>query len=165
MLASSTHAASFTHIVPYTDERAPYFDRFNRAWIEQYFSVEPFDDQVLTNPKKMIIDNGGEVWFAEHAGAIVGASALIVLEPGLFEFTKLGLDPNARGKGVARALLRHCIARALTHGHEKLRIFTNTKLAPANTLYRSEGFIEVAMSEEQKKRYRRADIMYDLPLR
>ena len=164
MLAANAHAESTITIVPYSDARAPYFDRFNRAWIEQYFSVEPFDDRVLTNPKKMIIDTGGEVWFAEHDGNIVGAAALMVLEPGLFEFTKLGLDPAARGKGIARALLRHCIARARDHGHPTLRIFTSTKLTPANTLYRSEGFIEVAMSEEQKKRYRRADIMYDLPL-
>ncbi len=151
-------------IVPYSKKRSPLFDRLNRAWIHEYFTVEPFDDQVLTNPKKMIIDNGGEVWFAALDGEVVGTCALIMLKNDMFEFSKLGVDETARGKGVARALLRHCIARAQQHGHKKLRIFTSTKLAPANALYRSEGFVEVEMSAAEKSRYCRCDIMYDLKL-
>jgi N-acetylglutamate synthase-like GNAT family acetyltransferase len=96
----------------YKPEYAPAFDRLNRAWIEQYFWVEPFDNEVLTKPDQYILNQGGELWFAVENGEAMGACALIKLRDDLFEFTKLGVDEKARGKGVARALLRHCIARA-----------------------------------------------------
>lgn len=151
-------------IEPYTPDYAPAFDRLNRAWIEEHFWVEPFDNEVLTKPKQYILDPGGELWFAVENGEVLGACALFKLRDDLFEFTKLGVDEKARGKGVARALLRHCVERARAAGHPKLRIYTSRKLIPANTLYRAEGFIEQPMSTEDQARYKRADIMYELPL-
>ncbi len=151
-------------ILPYKPEYTPAFDRLNRAWIEQYFWVEPFDNEVLTKPEKYILNEGGELWFAVENGQVLGACALLKLREDLFEFTKLGVDENARGKGVARALLRHCVERARAVGHPVLRIYTSRKLIPANTLYRAEGFIEQEMSAQDKTRYKRADIMYELPL-
>lgn len=151
-------------ILPFSPELAPLFDKFNRDWISEHFTIEPFDDLVLTQPQKMIIDTGGEIWFAADEGEVIGACALLPLLPGILEFTKLGVDEKARGKGAARALLRHCRNRAAEKGAHTLRIFTNTTLRPANALYVSEKFVEVDMSAEQKQRYRRADIMYDLPL-
>jgi ribosomal protein S18 acetylase RimI-like enzyme len=151
-------------ILPYSATLAPIFDRLNRDWIEEHFTVEPFDDLVLKQPETMILANGGEVWFGAVDDKVVGACALLIFAPGILEFTKLGVAPEARGKGVARALLRHCRDRAVEKGAHTLKIFTSLKLAPANALYRSEGFIEVPMSIDQKTRYMRADIMYDLPL-
>lgn len=151
-------------ILPFTPERAPLFDSLNRTWIEELFAIEPKDIEVLTNPQSVIIDKGGEVWFGALNGEIVGACALIAEAPGIFEFSKLGVAEAARGHGVARALLRHCRERSMARGAHTLRIYTNSKLAPANALYRSEGFGLVEMSAEQRKRYQRVDTMYDLPL-
>lgn len=151
-------------ILPYAAKHAPIFDRLNREWIEQYFTIEPFDDVVLTEPEKMILATGGEIWFAALNGEVIGACALMPFAPGVFEFTKLGVDEKARGLGVARQLLTHCQTRAKELGAHTLRIFTSTRLGPANALYRSAGFIDVEMTPEQKTRYARADIMYDLPL-
>lgn len=152
-------------ILPFSPEHAPLFDKFNRDWISHYFTIEPFDDLVLTQPEKMIIDTGGEIWFAAWEGEVIGACALMPLAPGVLEFTKLGVDEKARGRGVARALLRHCRDRSIAKGADILRIYTNTRLGPANALYRSEGFTEITMSDEQRQRYQRADIMYDMPLK
>ncbi len=151
-------------ILPYAPEHAPVFDRLNRQWIEEFFTVEPFDDLVLTQPEKMILEPGGELWFASLDGAVIAACALMPFTPGVLEFTKLGVDEKARGRGVARTLLNHCRDRAKAKGARTLKIFTSSKLAPANALYRSEGFLEIAMSAEQKQRYQRADVMYDLAL-
>lgn len=151
-------------ILPFAPEYAPYFDRFNRAWIEEYFWVEPFDDAVLRDPQRHIIATGGELWFAQLEGRIVGACALLPLAEGLFEFTKLGVDPAARGQGIARQLLRHCAKRARSEGAHTMRIFTSSKLVPANQLYASEGFMEMPMSDAQRARYQRADRMLDLSL-
>ena len=152
-------------IIPYAKEHGPVFDRLNRAWIKEFFTVEPLDELVLTQPEKYIIEPGGEIWSAKLDGKIVGSCALLVLEPGMFEFTKLGVDANVRGRGVARALLRHCMTRAKERGAHTLRIYTSRRLIPANKLYVSEGFVEVEMSPAQKTRYRRADVMYDFALK
>ena len=151
-------------IVAFAPEYAPIFDRLNRAWIEEFFTIEPFDDLVLTQPQKMILDTGGEIWFAALDDKVVGAAALLPFGEGVFEFTKLGVDENARNLGVARALLTHCRMRAKHKAAHTLKIFTSRRLAAANALYQSVGFMEVEMSPAQKTRYARADVMYDLPL-
>jgi len=151
-------------ILPYCPEFAASFDQLNRAWIEQYFTVEPFDDAVLTDPQTHILDRGGELWFAVEDDVVLGCCALMPLAEGMLEFTKLGVAEAARGRGIARALLRHCMGRASALRAHTLRIFTNTALVPANALYRSEQFMEVTMSDAERTRYKRADIMYDLPL-
>lgn len=151
-------------ILPFSPEHAPIFDRLNRAWIEEHFTIEPFDDLVLTQPEKMILATGGEIWFAALNDKVVGACALLNFAPGIFEFTKLGVDEKARGNGVARKLLLHCRDRAKQKGAHTLKIFTSSKLIPANALYRSENFIEVEMTPEQKARYIRGNVMYDLAL-
>ena len=151
-------------IIPFDAKHASVFDRLNRAWIEEYFCIEPLDEQVLTKPEEMIIATGGEIWFAALDGHVVGTCALLPHAPGMFEFTKLGVSEEARGHGVAKALLRHCANRARALDAHTLRIFTSTKLLPACTLYRAEGFQEVAMSQEERARYKRGDIMFDLPL-
>ena len=145
-------------------EHAPIFDRLNRAWIEELFVIEPSDDKVLLNPQHHIIDTGGEIWFAAWEGEIVATYALMPESLGIYEFAKLGVDKNARGRGLARTLLRHSKERARANGAHTLRILTNSQLVAANTLYRSEGFIEVPLSDEQRARYDRVDILYDFAL-
>lgn len=151
-------------ILPFTPKRAPLFDSLNRRWIEELFTLEQKDIDVLTQPQRYIIDKGGEIWFGAIDDQIVGACALISESEGIMEFSKLGVDPSARGKGVARALLQHCKARATVRGAHILRIYTNTKLAAANALYVSEGFEVAEMTADQRRYYQRVDIMYDLPL-
>ncbi len=148
----------------YDPSLIPVFDRLNRAWIAEFFEVEPFDHEVLTRPDVHILAKGGELWFAARGDDVIAACALMPYAEGVLEFTKLGVDPAARGRGVARTLLRHCMGRAIALGAHTLKIFTSTKLAPANALYVSEGFQAVPMSAEQLARYKRGDIMYDLAL-
>jgi GNAT superfamily N-acetyltransferase len=153
-----------TTILPFSPEHAPIFDRLNRAWIEELFTVEPNDEKVLRNPQANIIDAGGEIWFATWEGEIAATYALMPESTGVYEFAKLGVDKRALGRGLARALLRHAKERARAKGAHTLRILTNSKLVAANTLYRSEGFVDVPLSTEQRARYARVDIVYDYTL-
>ena len=146
-------------LVPFNAERAPYFDRFNRAWITQFFWLEPFDELLLTDPTSTIIAPGGEVWFAELNGTIVGTAALLKGEDGVFEFSKLGLAPEAKGRGISRLLLQHAIQRARARGAHTLRIFTHSSLSTACAIYRDEGFIDQEIPEAEKGRYARADTL------
>lgn len=152
-------------ILPFTPARATLFDSLNRAWIEELFVIEPKDIEILTKPQEYIIDKGGEIWFGALDGEVVGACALLIESPGIFEFSKLGVAPAARGKGVARRLLRHCRERAIARKAHILRLYTNSKLAAANALYVSEGFKVVEMTSEQRSHYSRVDTMYDLALK
>lgn len=151
-------------ILPFAPEHAPIFDRLNRAWIEELFSVEAGDEKVLRNPQANIIDAGGEIWFAAWEGDIVATYALMPESEGVYEFAKLGVDKRALGRGLARALLQHSKVRARSKEAHTLRILTNSKLVAANTLYRSEGFVEVPLTAEQRARYARVDILYDFAL-
>ena len=51
--------------------------------------------------------------------------------------------PAARGRGVARSILRTLEAVALARGHTTLQLETNRTLAEAQSLYRSAGYREV----------------------
>ncbi len=39
-------------IIDYRAEHQIYFEAFNRAWIEEYFVMEPVDEYVVKNPGK-----------------------------------------------------------------------------------------------------------------
>lgn len=146
-------------ILPFTPERAPYFDRFNREWISTFFWIEPFDNDLLTDPATHIIAPGGEVWFASIDGNIVGTAALLKSDDGTFEFSKLGVAKEAKGQGISRLLLHHCMDRARLRGAHTLRIFTHSSLATACAIYRDEGFVDVEIPEAEKNRYARADTL------
>lgn len=160
----SARPDAYVRILPFHPSRAPYFDRFNRAWISKFFWIEPFDEELLTDPQRIIIDAGGEVWFAAIDGNIVGTCALLASGDGMFEFSKLGLSDDAKGRGISRLLLHHCIARARRRGAHTLRIFTHSSLATACAIYRSEGFADIPMSAEEKARYARGDTLLLLRL-
>jgi hypothetical protein len=55
-------------IVDYRPEHRPYFEKFNRAWIEQFFVMEPLDIAVLQNPEEYILKNGGAILMALYNG-------------------------------------------------------------------------------------------------
>lgn len=151
-------------ILPYDPAYASHFDRLNRDWIQTFFWVEPFDEQMLTRPQEMIIDKGGEIWFAELDGEIIGASALLYYAPGIFEFSKLGVDKKARGRKIGQKLLRHIIDRARERGAHNIYIFTNSSLKTACDLYRAEGFTDLQLNDAERARYQRADTFLELPL-
>lgn len=160
-----TLAPATLRIVPFSPSIAHHFDRLNREWIQRFFWLEPFDEQMLTQPQATIIDAGGEVWFMEMDGQVVAACALLATaDPTVLEFSKLGVDASARGRRIGQQLLHHCIARAKARGMQVLQIFTHSSLATACQLYRDEGFHTIPMTEAEKQRYKRADLMLKLPL-
>lgn len=69
-----------------------------------------------------------------------GLLGLIVVEatPEGWLISRLAIDPRHLRRGVARALLRHVVAR---HGAEGLRVSTGEANSPARGLYESEGFV------------------------
>ena len=141
-------------IVDYKPEYAIHFERINKAWLEEYFTIEPIDKYVLENPQEAILDHGGHILFAQYEQHIVGAAALKFVEPGVFELTKMGVDQNLRGQGTGKVLCRAAIEKAREIGATKVILYSNRILANAINIYLKLGFTEIPLDAV----YKRSDI-------
>jgi DNA-binding MarR family transcriptional regulator/N-acetylglutamate synthase-like GNAT family acetyltransferase len=125
----------------FRDDFAEAFYRINAEWIEAMFALERNDIDLLSNPRALIIDRGGAVLFAETPDlGVVGTCALIKMEGGWFELTKMGVSEAARGRKVGEYLLAAALRRAEAMGIERLYLLTNAKCAAAIHLYEKLGF-------------------------
>lgn len=147
-------------ILEYKSEHQPWFEKFNRDWIEKYFWMEPIDIAVLQNPEEHILKQGGSILMASCDKEIAGTVALKYVEPGVYEFTKMAVDEKFRGQHVGLLLSESAIIKARQLGAHKIILYSNTVLVPAITMYRKLGFKEVPVDAV----YKRSDIKMELIL-
>jgi ribosomal protein S18 acetylase RimI-like enzyme len=62
------------------------------------------------------------------------------LEPGQANVRMLGVDPSARRRGIARALMEACLAEARRAGKERVTLETTETMTAAQRLYEGMGF-------------------------
>lgn len=117
------------------------FARLNIDWLERYFVVEAIDREVLSDPETYILADGGRVLLAldEHDRA-VGAVALKHEGQGVYELTKMAVDPSCQGRGIGRLLMDAALDRYRALQGRELFLESSSKLAPALKLYESVGF-------------------------
>lgn len=132
-------------IRPFSDELATEFARINRQWIEAMYVLEPVDEAQLADPRREIVDPGGDILFAEDPElGIVGTCGLLRTGTAEFELIKMAVLPEARGRGAGEFLLRATIERAFALGAERLFLLTNSKSEPAIRMYLRNGFVHDA---------------------
>lgn len=148
------------HIVDYRPEHQPWFEKFNRDWIEKHFWMEPVDTQVLTQPEKYILAHGGHILMAQFDGEIAGTVALKFVSDGIYEFTKMAVGEKFRGQKVGQTLALAAIEKAKQLSADKVILYSNRILTPAITLYKKLGFKEVPVDAI----YERSDIKMELIL-
>jgi ribosomal protein S18 acetylase RimI-like enzyme len=153
------YTADNTRIIPFKPEYAVYFDRFNKAWLEEYFVVEPIDKYVLENPEEAIIKPGGCILFAEHNNQIIGTVALKLAKPGVYELTKMAVDKQLRGKGAGKLLCEAAINEAKKLNAKELILYSQHELPNALAIYRKMGFVELPLEQGI---YKRANIKMGL---
>jgi len=119
------------------------FYDLNIWWVRKYFKVETIDEKQLSDPEQSILAKGGEIYFAIQDGKALGAVALKCEGDGVFELTKLGVDPEVQQGGMGRALCEKVIERFQARGGNTLFLETNTQLKPAVKLYWDLGFVEL----------------------
>ena len=124
-------------------------------WLREYFRVEAVDKRVLANPEELILDEGGEIFFAVAGNVAHGTVAMKRIEPGVFELTKLAVDPRVQQGGMGRRLCEKVIERFVARGGKTLFLETNTTLTPAISLYEKLGFVHKPFPSESP--YERAD--------
>jgi len=137
MPADTPHILRFD---PARGDHAAAFKALNMRWLQQYFVVEPVDEQVLTDPKTHILDGGGEIWMAELGGKPVGCVALKLVGGDVFELTKLAVAPKAQGLGLGRKLMQQAQDRFLSRNAKKLFLDSNDQLQTARQMYQKLGW-------------------------
>lgn len=139
-------------IIDYRDEYRGYFKTLNLEWIEKYFTVEPADEFVLSNPQQAILDKGGAIFFARNENEIVGTCALQKVGDKTFELAKMAVNEKFQGLGIGRKLMDKAILKAEELRLEKLELYTNSKLDRALNIYYRYGFQVVPLDEHPTKR-------------
>ena len=147
----------------FKDEYKLDFKALNLQWIKKYFRVEEEDRKILENPKSYVIDRGGQIFFAINDGKAIGTAAMVLVEEGIFELSKMAVDPNYQGLGIGRRIVDECIKFAKYHKAQEIFLITNDKLLPALELYRSSGF-ELDENYDDN-RYERGNTKMKLSLR
>ena len=149
-------------IIHFEARYAKDFRDLNVAWLEKYFWVEPHDEEVLGKPGKYIIEPGGTIFLVRENAEIIGTVALMKIEDGIFELTKMAVTPAAQGKKVGQKLMAHTLEYARKKGWDKLIIYSNRKLENAIYIYKKVGFTEIPIEENNP--YVRGDIKMELVL-
>ena len=73
---------------------------------------------------------------------VPGGTAMAQLAaPGEVEVRMLGVDPSARGRGVADGLVSACVDRARADGHVRVVLSTQPEMLVAQRLYARLGFV------------------------
>jgi ribosomal protein S18 acetylase RimI-like enzyme len=90
------------------------------------------------------------VLVAVDGGRVLGSATLELgerfddddppLEPDEAHIRMLGVDPSARGRGVARELIRACFDRARAAGRTRMTLNTTQRMTDAQAMYEHLGF-------------------------
>lgn len=140
------------------------FRTLNEEWITQYFTLEAKDRETLNDPVHSILLKGGDIFMAYTASEAAGCVALIPMQDGVYELSKMAVSPHLRGRGLGRRLLQHAIAQARSIGAKSLFLGSNTRLKNAVHLYESVGFRHVKPESLPPMPYSRADVFMEMPL-
>jgi putative acetyltransferase len=148
-----------TQIVPFASRHADAWRSLNEAWIERFFAIEPKDREALGDPQGKIIAKGGLIFIAERNGDPVGCAALLRMDDGGFELAKMAVADHAKGGGIGRKLIDTCIEAARAAGAHRVYLESSSVLAPALSLYRSAGFVDLPPAPTP---YARCDVWMEL---
>jgi len=141
------------------------FRRLNEEWIVRLFgSLESRDAELITDPRRHILDPGGRIFFAILRGETVGCCALIAAHSGEYEVAKMAVTESCQGTGIGRRLLEMVIAAARAAGAVRLSLETNSKLTPAIRLYESIGFRHLPPERFVASPYTRCNVQMELQL-
>lgn len=151
-------------IMNYKPPYREYFKKLNLEWLNKYFSVEPLDEKILTNPEREIIKRGGKILFARMDGTIVGTAALIRHSKTTFELAKMAVTEKAQGRQVGKRLVLSVIEKARALGGRTILVNTSSKLVTANNLYRQLGFTQLSPKPQLNSTYTRPTITLKLDI-
>lgn len=148
-------------IIAYDDRYLSQFRLLNLEWLEKYNLLEAYDVEVLDNPRKKIIAEGGFIYLAIYNNEIVGTAALAKMEESVYELVKMSVAPQHRGKGIGNILIQHCLNKAQQLNATKIILYSNSQLQAAIHMYEKFGFKHIPLADSP---FVTADIKMELSL-
>ncbi|MGB1186280.1 MAG: GNAT family N-acetyltransferase [Flavobacteriaceae bacterium] len=122
-------------IINFKIEYEKHFYDLNIAWLKEFFLVEDYDQKILSNPQKHIINKGGSIFFAKKNKKIIGVVALMPTDEfDVFELTKMGVKKNFRNQGVGSLLINECIEKVKLDKQKK-SLFIGTESLKTQYIY------------------------------
>ena len=108
-------------IIPFESRYAQDFKRLNEAWLEEYFVIEPYDSELLSQCEETIIQPGGFIFFVRLDKEIIGTAAFIYKSKGVYELGKMAVDTTYQGhqygQQLMHFLLRFCVKKQLVQAN------------------------------------------------
>ena len=148
-------------IIRYKPEYKKHFISLNKAWLEEFFYIEPHDVEAFERLEEIILNPGGEIFFCLIDGEAAGTVAMQKIDDSTYELAKLAVDKKFQGRKLGDLLMDACIDFAKEKKAKKIMLMSSTKLDAALNLYRKHNFKEVPLGETD---YARADIQMELDL-
>ena len=149
-LGGSHPRVIFFHMVEIKNADDPEALAVARRLIRAHFAAhstahgpEETEPIIAALPNPYVPPRGG-LWVAFVDGVGSGCAALREIDAETGEVKRMYVDPEMRGKGIARTLALHVIDQARTLGYSTLRLGTLRSMRPAQSLYESLGFKPVA---------------------
>lgn len=142
-------------VIPFEARYRDDFKRLNVEWLEKHFYVEAIDNEVLSQPERVILAPGGHIFLARLGQEIVGTCALIKVGDG-FELSKMAVTERYQGLRIGHRLLETAIAAFRASGADRLFLESNSRLKAAIRLYERNGFEHADRPEPSH--YVRADV-------
>lgn len=148
-------------IIPYEAMYQQAFKSLNMEWLERYNLLEQIDVDMLNDPERYILDDGGNIFLARLNNEIVGTAGLVKEEDNTCELVKMCVHPDHRAKGISKLLIEACIAKAKDSGANRIILFSNHQLQAAQELYKQYGFNYVTLQDSY---FVTADIKMELKI-
>lgn len=117
-----------------------------RKTLEEFGAAKPgtvYTDPTTDHLSTLFNRNDAAYFVAEESGTILGGCGIYPtagLPAGYTELVKLYLSKEARGRGLGRQLIEHCIQEARRMGFQELYLESMPELNQAVTLYEKLGF-------------------------
>ncbi|MGX5820650.1 GNAT family N-acetyltransferase [Chitinophaga lutea] len=137
--------ANDVRVLSWHPDYQPYFERFNKTWISQFFVLEPQDYDVLEHPQEHILAHGGNIIFVAIGDQIAGTVGWKKVDDTTVEMTKMAVDEQFRGRKLGWLLAVSLMEQAAQAGYRRMILYSNTKQAPAIAMYRKLGFEEMEL--------------------
>lgn len=130
-------------IVEYNENYHDDLKRLSYEWLEKYVLLEPEDERIINNPKEVVLDKGGFIFFAKYFEEVVGTVSLIKVDEYTFEIAKLAVTEKYQGLKIGKILMEKCLYVATQKNAKKVILYTNSILTSAIALYKIFEFKEI----------------------
>ena len=151
-------SANNIKIIGYRPEHKSRYKTLNYEWLNKYFEIEPYDEELLSDPEGEILKEGGYIFFATIDYEVIGTCTLIKIDSAKYELTKMCVTEKAQRKGAGKKLLDAAIDKARELGAEEIYVSTGTILSAALHLYQTNGFRVIDNKNAPTKKYNRTEL-------